>query len=184
MKEKGIDQYLEAAKVVRGCRNLEERNLIIGILQNGGFNIPVVDVVSVDTNKIDKVEFSEEFKKFLKDNGYSYSKFSKISGLAKSCIGNYATGKTIADEKNMKILEEHGFRKQTEQKGGDKKMAKEMSAWEKKVRHALIDRNMNIPELAAEVGFNVTYIYDVFSGARPGEKLKAAINKYLEIEGD
>lgn len=63
-------------------------------------------------------------------------------------------------------------------------MAKEMSDWEKRVRHALIDKNMNIPELAAEVGFNVTYLYDVFNGARPGEKVKAAINKYLEIEGD
>ena len=63
-------------------------------------------------------------------------------------------------------------------------MAKEMSAWEKKVRKALIDRDMNIPELAAEVGFNITYLYDVFSGARPGEKLKAAVNDFLGLEGE
>ena len=63
-------------------------------------------------------------------------------------------------------------------------MAKEMSTWEKKVRKALIDRDMNIPELAAEVGFNVSYLYDVFSGARPGEKVKAAVNDFLGIEGD
>lgn len=60
-------------------------------------------------------------------------------------------------------------------------MAKKMSDWEKKVRHALLDREMNIPELAAEVGFNVTYIYDIFTGARKGEKVKAAINEYLGI---
>ena len=187
------DKYLEAAKVVRGCKNREERNLIIGILQNGGFNIPVIDVVSVDVNKVNKVEFSEEFKKFLKDNGYSYRTFSEVSGLAKSCIHNYATGKTVADEKNMKVLEEYGFRKtevvveelQTIQRDGETKMAKkEMSTWEKEVRKALIDKDMNIPDLAAVVGFNVTYLYDVFSGARKGKKVKAAINKYLGIEGE
>lgn len=63
-------------------------------------------------------------------------------------------------------------------------MAKKMSEWEKKVRKALIDRDMNIPELAEIVGFNVTYIYDIFSGARPGDKVKAAINDFLELEGD
>lgn len=63
-------------------------------------------------------------------------------------------------------------------------MAKEMSAWEKEVRKALIDRDMNIPELAAEIGFNVTYLYDVFNGVRPGKRVKAAVNDYLKIEGE
>ena len=106
------ESYLQAAKLIRGCKNKEERNLIIGILRNGGFDIPVVDVVSVDTKKLDKVEFSKEFKNFLKDNGYSYKKFSELSGLPKSSISNYATGTTIADEKNMKILKQCGFRKE------------------------------------------------------------------------
>ena len=105
------DKYLEAAKVVKGCKSAEERNLVVGILQNGGFNIPVVDVVTVDSVRVEQKEFTEDFVKFLKDNGYSYKTFGEISGLSKSTIHNYATGKTVADEKNMKILKDHGFRK-------------------------------------------------------------------------
>ena len=247
--------YMEAAKVVRGCKDREERNIIVGILQNGGFNIPVVDVISVDTNRIDKVEFSEDFKKFMNDNGYSYRKFSEVSGLSKSTIHNYATGKTIADEKNMGILKQHGFKqhgvevivddsipqtisrtewldlvkktmlckgmnqtdlatelnvsrayisaifkgknagigmipKINEYLGVDvcvedtskPKCERVSDEWVKKVRHALIDLDINVGDLAIEVGCSSSTMYGLFSGSRPSVELQHKVNEYLGIE--
>lgn len=61
---------------------------------------------------------------------------------------------------------------------------KEMSAWEKEVRKALIDRNMSVPDLADVIGCNVTYVYDIFSGARPGVKYVDKINDFLGLDGE
>ena len=63
-------------------------------------------------------------------------------------------------------------------------MVKEMSAWEKQIRKALIDRNMTISNLADEMGVTAAYIYDIISGNRKATELRQKINKYLEIEGD
>lgn len=176
------DDYLQAAKLVKGCKDLEERNLIISILQNGGFNIPVVDVVSVDEVKVDKAEFSKEFQEFLKDNGYSYRTFSEASGLSKSNIHNYATGECVPGEKNMKILKDCGFGKETDEEPTTSK--KKMSAWEKEVRKALIDRNMSMPDLASEVGVATAYVYDIIAGNRKATEMRQKINDFLGLDGE
>ena len=59
---------------------------------------------------------------------------------------------------------------------------REMTDWEREVKHRLIDRNMTVPELAAQIGISTSYIHDIFSGARKATDKKAAINKYLGID--
>ena len=179
------DKYLEAAKLIVECKP-KDRNLIMDILRNGGFKIPVVDMFSIDSMSVKQKEFTEDFVKFLNDNGYSYKNFSEISGLPKSSIHNYATGKTVADEKNMKILKEYGFGKTEikEQKEGEKKMGRIMTDWEKAIRHELLDRDMNLPDLANAVGINITYLYDIMSGARKATEMRQKINDFLGLGGE
>lgn len=179
------DKYLEAAKLIVECKP-KDRNLIMDILRNGGFKIPVVDMFSIDSMSVKQKEFTEDFVKFLNDNGYSYKNFSEISGLPKSSIHNYATGKTVADEKNMKILKEYGFGKTEikEQKEGEKKMGRIMTDWEKAIRHELLDRDMNLPDLANAVGINITYLYDIMSGARKATEMRQKINDFLGLDGE
>ena len=63
-------------------------------------------------------------------------------------------------------------------------MPKEMSAWEKAIRHELLDRNMNMSDLAAEMGVSVTYMYDVINDNRKATDLRQKINDFLGIEGE
>lgn len=59
-----------------------------------------------------------------------------------------------------------------------------MSEWEKSIRHKLLDRNMNMSDLANEMGVGVTYMYDIINGNRKATELRQKINDFLEIEGD
>lgn len=67
-------------------------------------------------------------------------------------------------------------------KGGRK-----MSEFEKQVRHALIDHNMSMKELAEQLEITVSYLYDIITGARKAEHQKQRIRQLLsieEVEGD
>lgn len=62
-----------------------------------------------------------------------------------------------------------------------------MSEFEKKVRHALIDHNMSMKELAEQLEITVSYLYDIITGARKAEHQKYRIRQLLsieEVEGD
>lgn len=59
-----------------------------------------------------------------------------------------------------------------------------MLYFEKQVRHALIDRNMNMKDLAEELGITVSYLYDIMTGARKAEHQKQRIREFLDIEQD
>lgn len=58
-----------------------------------------------------------------------------------------------------------------------------MSEFEKQVRHALIDHNMSMKELAEQLGITVSYLYDIITGARKAEHQKQRIRQLLSIEG-
>ena len=58
-----------------------------------------------------------------------------------------------------------------------------MSEFEKQVRHALIDHNMGMTELAEQLGISVSYLYDILNGARKAEHQKQRIRQLLSIEG-
>lgn len=57
-----------------------------------------------------------------------------------------------------------------------------MSEFEKQVRHALIDHNMTMKELAEQLGITVSYLYDIVTGARKAEHQKQRIRQLLSIE--
>ena len=63
-------------------------------------------------------------------------------------------------------------------------MGKEMSAWEKAIRHELLDRNMNMSDLADALGINCTYLYDIVNGNRKATEMRQKINDFLGIEGE
>lgn len=63
-------------------------------------------------------------------------------------------------------------------------MAGEMSAWEKQIRKALIDRDMKVSDLATELGVSAAYIYDIINGSRKATEVRQKINDYLNIEGE
>jgi predicted transcriptional regulator len=57
-----------------------------------------------------------------------------------------------------------------------------MLDFEKQVRHALIDHNMTMKELAEQLGITVSYLYDIITGARKAEHQKKRIRELLSIE--
>lgn len=57
-----------------------------------------------------------------------------------------------------------------------------MSEFEKQVRHALIDHNMTMKELAEQLEITVSYLYDIITGARKAEHQKQRIRQLLSIE--
>lgn len=65
-----------------------------------------------------------------------------------------------------------------------------MTAYEKAVRHALIDHEMSIGQLAKLVSdktglfCDTAYLGRNLSGERNAPKIKAAVNEILGIEGD
>lgn len=62
-----------------------------------------------------------------------------------------------------------------------KKGVKKMSEFEKKVRHALIDRNMSMTDLASELGISVSYLYELIKGTRKAEDQIARIKSFLGL---
>lgn len=58
-----------------------------------------------------------------------------------------------------------------------------MSEFEKQVRHALIDHNMTMKELAEQLGITVSYLHDIVTGKRIAEHQKQRIRQLLSIEG-
>lgn len=63
-------------------------------------------------------------------------------------------------------------------------MPREMSAWEKAIRHALLDKGMSVSDLARELEVSNAYLYDIMSGTRKATELRQKINDYLGLEGD
>jgi predicted transcriptional regulator len=58
-----------------------------------------------------------------------------------------------------------------------------MLDFEKQVRHALIDHDMSMTELAEQLEISVSYLYDIITGARKAEHQKQRIRQLLSIEG-
>ena len=57
-----------------------------------------------------------------------------------------------------------------------------MNEFEKAVRHALIDKNMQMNELAAQLGISNSYLYDILADNRKAEEMKKKIAAFLEID--
>ncbi len=57
-----------------------------------------------------------------------------------------------------------------------------MNNFEKEVRKALIDRNMNLSDLAKVLNISLSYLYDILKEARKGSKQKKKICIFLGIE--
>ena len=56
-----------------------------------------------------------------------------------------------------------------------------MSEFERQVRHALIDRNMSLTDLADVLGISVSYVYEIIHGTRKAEDQKIRIREYLNL---
>ena len=63
-------------------------------------------------------------------------------------------------------------------------MGKEMSSWEKAIRHELLDRNMTMSDLANALGINGAYLYDIINDNRKASSMRQKINDFLGIEGE
>lgn len=59
-----------------------------------------------------------------------------------------------------------------------------MSEFEKQVRHALIDKNMSLTDLADVLGISVSYVYEIIKGTRKAEDQKVRIREYLGLTED
>lgn len=57
-----------------------------------------------------------------------------------------------------------------------------MSEFEKQVRHALIEKEMSISDLAKELEISVSYLHDILTGKREAEHQKKRIRKFLSID--
>lgn len=56
-----------------------------------------------------------------------------------------------------------------------------MSEFEKQVRHALIDRDMTMTDLANELGITISYVSDLLKGKRTNQGQLQRIKEFLEI---
>lgn len=61
-------------------------------------------------------------------------------------------------------------------KGGEK-----LNEFEKQVRHALIDHQMTLTDLANELGVSVSYVYELIKGTRKSEEQKEKIRNILGL---
>lgn len=59
---------------------------------------------------------------------------------------------------------------------------KNMTPFERMVRHALIDRGMTINDLAHELGLCTPYVHAVITEKRKAMELKRKIVKYLNLD--
>ena len=57
-----------------------------------------------------------------------------------------------------------------------------MSEFEKQVRHALLDREMSLSDLAEVLGISVSYIYEIIKGTRKAEDQKQRIITLLGLD--
>ncbi len=57
-----------------------------------------------------------------------------------------------------------------------------MSEFEKQVRHALLDREMSLSDLAELLGISVSYIYEIIKGTRKAEDQKQRIIVLLGLD--
>ena len=57
-----------------------------------------------------------------------------------------------------------------------------MSEFEKQVRHALLDREMSLSDLAKLLGISVSYIYEIIKGTRKAEDQKQRIITLLGLD--
>lgn len=51
----------------------------------------------------------------------------------------------------------------------------------KQVRHALIDRDMTMTDLANELGITISYVSDLLKGKRTNQEQLQRIKEFLEI---
>lgn len=57
-----------------------------------------------------------------------------------------------------------------------------MSDFEKQVRHALIEKEMSMTDLAMNLGVSISYVYEIIKGTRKAEQMKQRIIQVLEID--
>lgn len=58
-----------------------------------------------------------------------------------------------------------------------------MSEFEKQVRHALIDRDMTMTDLANELGITISYVSDLLKGKRTNQEQLQRIKEFLAEAG-
>jgi len=56
-----------------------------------------------------------------------------------------------------------------------------MSDFEKEVKHALIDKNMTMSDLASNLGISTSYVSDLLKNKRGNEKQIQRIKDFLNI---
>lgn len=56
-----------------------------------------------------------------------------------------------------------------------------MSDFEKEVKHALIDKNMTMSDLASNLGISISYVSDLLKNKRGNEKQIQRIKDFLNI---
>ena len=61
------------------------------------------------------------------------------------------------------------------------RQVKMMSEFEKQVRHALIDRDMTMTDLANELGISVSYVSDLLKKKRENQEQLQRIKDFLGI---
>jgi transcriptional regulator with XRE-family HTH domain len=59
---------------------------------------------------------------------------------------------------------------------------KRMTDFEKKIRHALIDNDMTMTELAKKLGISVPYVYEIVKGTRKSDKYVSLLMEILHID--
>ena len=63
-------------------------------------------------------------------------------------------------------------------------MKRKLSPWCKEVKKALIDRDMSIADLAAELNLSSTYVTRIINGTFIIPETKKRISKYLDISSE
>lgn len=57
-----------------------------------------------------------------------------------------------------------------------------MNVFEKTVRKALIDKDMNLSNLAKKLGISLAYLYDILKSSRKAEHQKRKIAEILDFD--
>lgn len=63
-------------------------------------------------------------------------------------------------------------------------MKRELSPWCKEVKKAMIDRDMSIADLAAELNLSSAYVTRIINGTFIIPETKKRISKYLDISSE
>lgn len=63
-------------------------------------------------------------------------------------------------------------------------MKRKLSPWCKEVKKAMIDRDMSIADLAAELNLSSTYVTRIINGTFIIPETKKRISKYLDISSE